>query len=213
MKRLLLIIFGLSIGTNVFAQNLPDLFNKDIQVTWLGIDYSQAKIIGEWSQFNGAGDYSPGEVRDKYYPAWNNLILTESAKYNLKEMIRQDDINIDIGMVMERNAAVSRRDLEAYSAPNYTADQIQEFVSSYDLSGKSGIGMVFINEHMSKNTENAVFHLVLLDLSSKQILIHEEVTARPRGFGIRNYWAGAIYKFMEEIRTKHYPRWKKEYGR
>lgn len=87
---------------------MPDVFKKDIQITWLGIDYSHPKIIGEWSQFNGAGDYTPGEVRDKYYPAWNNLILAESEKYNLKEMIRQDDINIDIGMILERNAAVSQ---------------------------------------------------------------------------------------------------------
>jgi hypothetical protein len=127
-------------------------------------------------------------------------------------MIRQDEIIIDIDMVMNRNAAVSRRELESYNAPNYTPEQIQEFVTSYELSGKLGIGMVFITEYMSKNSEDAVYHFVLLDIETKHILIHEEINARPRGFGIRNYWAGSIFSMMEDVRKNRYNRWKSKYG-
>ena len=169
-------------------------------------------MIGEFSQFNGAGDYTGSEVRDKYYPGWNRLILEESDKYNLRELIRQDDVLIDIDMVMDRNAAVGRRDLEGHNPPNYKPEDIAQFVSEYDLSGKSGIGMVMIIEYFSKYTEDAVIHFVLLDLSSKDVLLHEEIKSTPRGFGIRNYWAGAIYKTMIEIRRNLYPRWKSKFG-
>lgn len=212
MKSTTLLFALLFVALFAPGQSLADVFNNDTKITWLGIDYSQAKLIGEWSQFNGAGDYSPAEVRDKYFPAWNHLLLEEAEKYDLKDMIRQDDIYIDIGMVMERNSAVSRRDLESYNPPNYTAEQIQGFVSSYDLEGKSGIGMVLINEYMSKHTDDAVYHFVLLDLATKNVLLHEKISSTPRGFGIRNYWGGSIYHLIQDVEKNYYARWKHEYG-
>ena len=195
-----------------YSQTIHDFFNKDIQVTWLGLDYSNCKIIGEWSQFMGAGDYGAAEIRDKFFPAWNHLVLSEPEKYSLKSMIRQEDIFNDIGMIMTKNAGTSLRNLEAYNPPNYDLDQIQEFVSSYDLEGKSGIGMVFINECLSKYEEVGVYHFVVLDMATKKILLHQKCRGEPFGFGIRNYCAGSLNDVMQQIRETHYPRWRREYS-
>jgi hypothetical protein len=127
-------------------------------------------------------------------------------------MIRQDDIYFDIGMIMDRNAEVSMRQLESYRPPNYSTEDIQNFVSSYVLERKTGIGMVFISEYMSKYTNDAVFHFVMLDLETRQILIHQACKVEPFGFGIRNYWAGAILEVIEKIRDVHYPKWRRQHG-
>lgn len=212
MKYLITSLFLLFTSLSFYSQSISDLFNKDIQITWLGIDFAQTKIIGEWAHFGGAGNQGVGDIRDKYFPAWNNLILSESSKYNLKSMIRQDDIYIDIGMVMDRNAEVSMRQLESYNPPNYSTEDIQNFVSSYVLERKTGIGMVFISEYMSKYTNDAVFHFVMLDLETRQILIHQACKVEPFGFGIRNYWAGSILDLIEIIRDVHYPKWRRLHG-
>ena len=212
MKYLITTLFLLFTSLSFHAQSISDLFNKDIQITWLGIDYSQTKIIGEWTHFGGAGNQGVGDIRDKYFPSWNNLIISESDKYNLKGMILQDDIYIDIEMIMDRNAEVSMRQLAAYNPPNYSAEDIQNFVNSYELEDKTGIGMVFISEYMSKYTDDAVFHFVILDLETKQILIQQACKVKPFGFGIRNYWAGAILDVIEKIRDVHYPRWRRQHA-
>lgn len=212
MRIILTISFLISTCVVSFSQGLYEVFNSDIQITWLGVDYSQAKMIGAWSHFNGAGEQGPEEIRDKYYPAWNNLILEESDKYNISNMIRQDDIIYDIDIVMARNADVSIQSMEANEPPFYNKEYIQGVIDSYDLDGKSGTGIVFINEYMSKSSENAVFHFVLLDMSSKKILLYQKCWVEPFGFGIRNYWAGSILNVMKQIRKSHYKRWKKQFS-
>lgn len=212
MRKFLVILSISLFCITGYSQSIQEFFNKDIQVTWLGLDYTNCKIIGEWSQFNGAGEYGASEIRDKYFPAWNHLVLSEPDKYDLKSMIRQENIYIDIEMIMSKNAEVSIRNLEAYNPPNYDLDQIQEFVKNYDLDGRSGLGMVFINEYMSKYENFAVFHFVLLDMSTKEILLHQKCKGEPRGFGIRNYWAGSLHEVMGQIRKTHYPKWKRKYA-
>ena len=211
MRYLITSLFLLFTSLTFYSQSIPDLFNKDVQITWLGIDFAQTKIIGEWAHFGGVGQQGVGDIRDKYFPGWNNLILSESDKYNLKSMMRQDDIYIDIGMIMDRNAEVSIRQLESYNPPNYSTEDIQNFVSSYELESKAGIGMVFISEYMSKYTNDALFHFVMLDLETRQILIHQACKVQPFGFGIRNYWAGSILDLIENIRDVHYPKWSRQY--
>lgn len=51
-----------------------------------------------------------------------------------------------------------------------------------------------------------------MDMRTKEILIHERFTAKPRGFGIRNYWAGSINRIMKEIKNDKYEKWKHRYS-
>jgi hypothetical protein len=66
---------------------------------------------------------------------------------------------------------------------------------------------------MNKTLNEAYFHIVIFRLSDNEILIHERLRGEPIGMGLRNYWAGALYKVMEQVEKKHYMQWKKTYSK
>lgn len=192
-----------------YSQNREDLFSSnDVKISWLGIDFSHVQLIGDFSQFFSAGEKSTVQIRDEFFPKWNDLILSEPEKYDIKGMLRKGNINYDINMIMEINSKSALEDMESYNTPNYTIDSIKSIVATYDIKNKNGIGILFIAESLNKNSEEAYFHFVALNMVTKELLIHERLRGEPRGFGLRNYWAGAIYGIIKDIKKVHYKNWK-----
>jgi len=194
------------------SQTIKDLFlSSDVKVSWLGIDFSHVKLIGDFSEFGEAGSKNTAQIRDQYFTGWNNLVLAEPQKYDIKGMLREGDINNDIEMVMDINAKTNLKDMESYNTPKYSKDNIKEFVHEYDLKNKEGIGVLFIAECLNKNAEEAIFHFVAINMHTGEILLQERLSGKPKGFGLRNYWAGALYSIIKDIKTKEYIKWKNEY--
>jgi len=69
MKKLLFFVCCLLLATTSFAQKKPDLFDANQTVTWLGLDFSQMKFIGEATQWKDAGEITNSQLRDKFVPA------------------------------------------------------------------------------------------------------------------------------------------------
>ncbi len=195
------------------AQSASDLFVNGTKISWLGIDFSHTKLIGGFDQVQGALPQSPMEIRNDYFPAWNKLIINEAKKYDINAMLRKDNVRYDIDMVMRLNATAPLGDMEAYNAPDYSKDDIKKFVKEYKIENKEGIGIVFVNECLNKAREEAIFHVVVLNMATNEILIYERVKGKPQGFGLRNFWAGAIYSAIKQVRNKHYNEWKTIYSK
>jgi len=215
MKKIVATLFCSLIILSLSAQKAEDLFSSGTKVTWLGLDFSHIKLIGEFSQVGGAGDASPQAIKNTFFPAWNMLIVNEQKKYDVKGMIKKEEIGYDIDMMMALNAKtpVDSMESSSYTNPNYTIDNIKKFVSKYNLEGKNGIGIAFIVESFNKPAEEAYIHFVALNMSTKEVLIHQRIKGKPMGFGLRNYWAGAIYNVIKDIRGDYYKTWKLEYGK
>lgn len=195
------------------AQSVSDLFKQsDTRITWLGVDFSHVKLIGNFSEFADAGQKSTYQIRNNYFPGWNYLILDEPNKYDLKGMLRKGNLNYDLDIVSKLNANAALEDMETYNAPNYTTQDISNFVSQYSTAGKDGLGVVFIAEALNKNAVEAWFHFVVINMKTKEVLITQRLRSEPIGFGLKNYWAGAIYKTIKEIRDSRYHALKAEYG-
>ena len=213
MKKIFLGLFLLSIGfTKIgFCQSKSDLFKKSsVPIVWLGVDFSHVKLIGDFSQFFNAGEKSTNEIRDRYFTEWNQLILSEPAKYNLEGMLRKDAIQMDIEMIEQLNLTTPLENLEASNTPKYNLDSIKRFVSAYNIASAEKIGIAFIAESLNKNKKEAYFHFIAINLNNKEILVHERLRGEPAGFGLRNYWAGSIYRIMKDIEKIYYKKWKKE---
>jgi hypothetical protein len=75
---------------------------------------------------------------------------------------------------------------------------------------KEGLGLSFIIESFDKPNARASLWVVFFDIESKKILLSKHCVGKPVGFGIRNYWAGAIRHIMNEIRYCKYRKWNKE---
>lgn len=204
--RTITTLFLLLFVNIVFAQKVQDLFTaSDTKVTWLGIDFSNVKLIGDFEGKN------PIEIKERFFPAWNRLILDEREKYDIRGMLRKEKLGYNLDMISSINAKAPAEELEVYDAVTYEKADIQKFVSKYKPEDKSGIGIVFVAEALNKSANEGWFHVVAINLSNNQILMHERMNGKPKGFGLRNYWAGAVYNIIKEIKETKYNQWKLEY--
>lgn len=209
MRIFIVSIAFILLSQTVSSQVIQDLFRvSEYKVSWLGIDFSHVKLIGGFTQFSGAGTQSVVDVRNNFFPAWNNLVLSEPDKYDIKGMLRKGEITYDISMIMNLNANCPVEEMEGQNTPNYSKEDIQKFVSSYPIENKSGIGVLLVAESLNKNAQEGYFHFVVINLSTKEVLFQERMRGEPTGFGLKNYWAGSYYRIMKDIRDSYYQKWK-----
>jgi hypothetical protein len=195
----------------MFGQQVADLFNKsDVKITYLGIDYSQVKLIGSFNQFAEAGATGPKLIKSKYFDSWNNLVINESKKYDIAWILRKETINSDIVEISELNSKTGLETIEAENTPNYTTDFIKNYVSKYNFSIKEGFGIVFIAESLNKNNQEGILHFVVFNLKTNEVVIQERLIEPAGGIGLRNYWARTIFEAIRELQEDKYKIWKKK---
>ncbi|WP_343690208.1 hypothetical protein [Chitinophaga sp.] len=203
---LLLTLFLLcSTGLHSYAQNLKEFFaNTSTPLTYLGVDFSLAKIQGEAA--------TATEIKEKFEPI-NSVIITEAKKYDIPGALKRSTpvINdLDAVNKLNGNANVAGMKTDNVSdLGKVTPEDVAKHVKTYNLSGKKGIGLVFVVDGMSKTDKEASMYAVLLDMGTKKVLNAEKLTGKAKGFGFRNYWAYPIYKVLETISTDRYKDWAK----
>ncbi len=209
MKNIYVISFILLLAQASYAQNAQDLFTPEVPVTWLGIDYSHCKLIGNFAEFADAGRKSTWQIRDSYFPKWNAIIMNEPEKYDVRGMLRRGDMTFDLDMVTSLNAQTPLAEMEVFTPVIYTAEDIQSFVNQYQFKDKTGIGIVLICESLNKNLPEAWYHFAAVDMGSGTVLLHERLRGQPSGIGLRNYWANSIHYVIRNIQEYYYWEWKK----
>lgn len=201
-------------STFLFGQKVDDLFKQsDTEIVWLGVDFSKVQLVGDFSQFADAGKKSTVDIKDRYFPGWNGLILNERDKYDIKGMLRKEKLTYSIDMVSNLNSTAATEEMETDNPRKFSTQEIEEHVRTYNWESKNGIGIVFIAEVLNKAETEAWFHFAAIDLSTKTVLLTERMRGTPAGIGLRNYWAGAIYDVVKEIKNKKYKDWKSKYSR
>jgi hypothetical protein len=209
-KRLsFLFVLLISFGA-VSAQTKSDVFNKDTEITWLGLDFSNAKFLGDREKFGSESDVK------HLFTAWNELILNESDKFNVAKAVDRSKVTNAIDVTTARNAEVDVQAIFTDNQKDYLHIQpsdIEGIVSSFDFKGKTGIGLVFIVESFSKPNEEGSMYVTFVNMGSKELLFSERLVAEPKGFGMRNFWAGCIYGVLTKMQKKEFGNWKKKYYR
>lgn len=212
MKKNLIIFTLLLSALEAQTQTLNEFFTRsDIKVTYLGIDFSHVKLIGNFSEFLDAGKRNVMEIRDVYFYKWNRVVLDEREKFDLPAMLRKHEVYYDIDMILEVNARTPLEDMESYNALRYSEDDIRQFISNYDLGGKSGLAIVYIAESLNKSNDEAFFHFVILDMDSKQVVFQRRLRGEPNGFGLRNFWINSLYRIINDTRYYYFNEWKYKY--
>lgn len=209
-KRLSFLFVLLASFGAVCAQTKSDVFNKDTEITWLGLDFSNAKFLGDREKFGSESDVK------HLMTAWNQLILNEPAKYNVAKAVDRSTITNAIDVTTDRNAEVDVQAIFTDEQKDYLHIQpsdIDGIVSSFDFKGKTGIGLVFIVETFSKPNEEGSIYVTFVNMGSKELLFSERLTAEPKGFGMRNFWAGCVYGVLTKMQKKEFGNWKKKYYR
>lgn len=208
MKKLLLFACLVLNAGFAFADNsMADLFNGKTKLTFLGLDFTQAKYVGR------VGFTDPAAIQNQYIASWNNLIEMEPKKFSLQKAFElpDDQYASKVEDMIKFNKAANVADNITEDEAMLTEDQVKKSVSKYALSEKDGVGLVYVVESLSKTAEKMTVWATFIDLSTKKVLYTEKVEGKAAGFGFRNYWAGAVYKINQAIDSKLYKKWSKTY--
>jgi len=197
------------ISTTSYSQNLKDvLTNSETPITYLGVDFSKAKLLAPGN---------PDEIRNRLYTAINYVVINEPKKYDIKGAFHKSVVTNDITAVNAKNEKANINDILSTNSADFNRfreNDIAAIVKDLDLSGKQGVGLVFVMEAMQKidkDAEAAVW-ATLIDMKTKKVLITERIVSKAGGIGFRNYWATTIKNTIETIEKKKYKEWQSKYS-
>lgn len=215
MKKFILSLTLIYSSSFFIAQNTASDFLQGDEIVWYGLDFSQAKFIGAFDQGAGAAPVTGEELKSKYIPAWNLLILNESAKYDLKRTFKKTSVFNDLSIVDKINSKIDADKIMSFNEYKFKdADEtINNIVKGYSLGEKKeGIGVVFIVESFNKGQQQGTVYVTIFDIKTKKVLIKEKIIGKSGGIGMRNYWAKSIFNAMIQVEKVHYKKWKKNNG-
>jgi hypothetical protein len=211
MKLSKVLLFGiLLVAFPALSQTKSDVFMKDIPVTWLGLDFTSAKLIGDRERLGSESD-----VRH-LLDAWNDLILAEQDKFDVAKAIGRAKVDNVIDVTKQHNAELDVMSMFSDNERDYLhikVSDVEEIIAGYDFKDLSGIGLMFNVESFNKiNVEGSVW-ITFINLGTKEVLFTERLVAPPSGMGMRNYWAGCLYEIITKIRKKEFEMWRKKHYR
>lgn len=181
-----------------------DIFLTD-EITFFGLDFSSCRLIGTH------GFTNPADICNRYFKAWNSLFYKEQVKFNLHSFFIKKSVRYNSIIVESRNKVddpYSIRIMDNYEIPS---EKIEEIIGEYNTTGlEAGIGVVFIVESLNSIIKKGIFHLVYFDIANRKALLDIKLSGKPFGLGIRNFWMGAVYDVLKQIRSNT-PRWKSKY--
>lgn len=198
-KLFVLSVVVLSMWTmNAHAQKLKNFFeNKDSSFTWLGVDFTQARLIGDAAAKTDA-------IVDKEFTAINQVIVNEEKKYDVPGAFHRTKYRTSIGIVNKRNEAINGDALLSDDSDDFERlkpEDITKLVKSYDFAGKTGIGVMMVMEGMSKTAKSASMYLTIVDMDRKNVLMTERFIGKGQkiSFGWRNYWLATIKDALDNV--------------
>lgn len=193
--------------SSLSAQSLSDVFDNSKRLVWYGLDFSKAKMIGT------EGFSDPYKIVNYYFTNWNELVNTESDKYNVREVMHRRDMEYVLSPVRARNDKVDSGILVQGHLNKVTEDDVVKAVKSLDLTGEGdGIGMYMVVENFDKPAEKGNYWVVFFSISSKAIIHMQKIDGPASGFGFRNYWARSFKGVLEKIENRYYRKWRKQAG-
>ena len=191
------------------AQSVSGVFDPSTPVTWLGLDFTNAKFIGDRDKY--------GSLSDVRYllKSWNDLMENEKDKYDVGKPFKKPKIEYRLDITRDHNDELDvtemlTGDQSLYSHVN--ADDVRAIVKSYDFKGLRGIGVMFIVESFSKTSQKGAVWVTFIALDTNEVLFTERMEGPPGGSGVRNYWAGAIVDILKRIEKKDFELWRKKYN-
>ena len=167
-------------------------------ITWLGLDFSQAKFIGSPSQVKGGGNITNTQFRDKYTVSWNSMIINEPRKYDVAGMVHRPDIKYAQQITAKANRSIQKEFFGSNASDfrRLNEKMIGDLVQRYDFQNQKGTGVLIFVEGMSPGQGEAGGWVTMVDMNTKKVLSTTFRTGKAGGFGFTNYWAKSWANIM-----------------
>ncbi len=207
-RTLTLFIIAATLAQPVFSQSLKEFFgSSETKALYLGIDFTQAKLIDDATA-------NEMDIRDRQYNGINDLVVTETKKFDFNGAFHKTNIDHDLGFVAKRNTKADAEKIKSTNTSDFhrfkDADVVS-LVKGFDFGDKSGLGILFVVEAMSKSAKATAFWVTFVDMKAKKVLLTERIEAKTSmAFGFRNYWASSVKNLLDIIEDKKYKEWKEK---
>lgn len=209
MKKLIpLFIIALFMGSNIQAQNVKDVFDRNSKIVFLGLDFTKVKIIGEPAS-------KTNDIVDRQFTLINQKFVNERKKFDLNKVFNKPNLSTAIGMVNKRNEAIDPDKLLSEDSEDYqrlAPNDIDALVKNFDYDGKTGTGLLFVVEGYNKTKKELSVYVTYINMDNKSVIFTERVTGDlGAGFTYANYWLSGFKSLMDNIEKKHFKAWKSKY--
>ncbi|MDG1849231.1 MAG: hypothetical protein P8I82_01895 [Flavobacteriales bacterium] len=205
MKKYILIFLISIIPINFLnAQDLKDvLFKASYGLDFVGLDFSSVKFIGNKKEY---GD--PVRLKNEFIPNWNNLFYSQKEKYNIEKEFGKNKVNYLVGNMIEANAILDENYMfSIIPVKGFDAKKIQKIVNRYKFNYENEVGVSLIVHSFDKPSKTATIYVVWFNTKTLKVIKSVRRQVTPKGFGFRNYWAGAIFytiKNMKKVLKKQH---------
>ncbi len=194
--------------TSLSAQNKADVFDPNVPITWLGLDYSLTQFVGVHDA-TSTHTITNEEFRDRYTLELNQLMIDQSKKFDFAKATHRVIVKNAPDVTGDANKALNKfffiKDPNGYiPITKYT---IITTVKNYDFKNNLGIGLIFFTDEMNKNTALSSVWVTFVDMQSKTVLFTKFMTGKANGFGFRNYWANPYYHIIKDM-ASDFDSWK-----
>ncbi|CAA6813139.1 MAG: Unknown protein [uncultured Aureispira sp.] len=203
--KLLWIAFYLVITSFSYGQDVSEFFTSlEAEVEFVGLDFSQVKMVGLSTR------NTSDEVQGDCFRAWNDLLLQERRKYDVKRAFMKRKIFYNFDMLNRLNKKIKPLEIQTDLSPqSFSTKKLQLLVDRYDTNEmKSKYGLSFVVHSLNQFRERAYIYVVVFDVATKKILFSAQTSGDAGGFGFRNYWARTVYNILGNIRDYKFRTWK-----
>lgn len=189
MKKLIFFLF-LTSSLLAFGQK-SDALKEISSIKFYGVDYSMARVYG--------AKESPTQFKNVFGEI-NELFLSQPKKYNVSKFTGKQVEAVSLEAVNQVNSKINTRDLETTNS-EYTlnAAQITQTIQQFPLAKEPGTGLVLVAKLLSKVANNGSYQAVYFNTETKEIIDSFPINGKSAGFGLRNFWAGSVYKALKKI--------------
>lgn len=182
------------------AQTMAEVLNNKCDVTWIGLDFSEAHFVP-------AVEFAEVQANvDLALIKWNNLLEQEPAKFDLGAALGSTRTKNNTSFIQAANNGFSENDLLQRTTEPLDPNKIPAMLKRYTTEGE-GVGAVFIVESFDKTQVKATFHVTFFNMATKEMIFTERISGKPMGFGMRNYWAGAVSDVLKNIKKSYAQAW------
>jgi hypothetical protein len=207
--RIIITILSFVLVYPAFCQTKSEVFDPNVEITWLGLDFSGAKFIGDRERLGSESD-----IRH-LLEALNELLIKEADKFNVAAALKKKKVEENIAVTIQHNTeldVLSMISADGKDHVHLNPGAVEEIISRYDFKGKASIGLIFNVESFNKLIEEGSFWITFVNMGTKEVMFTERLTAPPSGFGMRNFWAGSVNGILAKIKKKEFENWRKKHG-
>lgn len=202
MKYIIVLIVLTSFTLNTRAQQSETEALSTKEVAFLGVDFSQFRLLDIFGFVDRNGKAKCAALRYKYYESWNEVFLIEQSKFNTEELLLVSKSKLTIQKSKELNTKIN---IDTCLIDNLeyqiSEAEVQEVINNYVGAAEKEVSVIIVAESISKKLEKGKHIIVYFNTKTGKILLSKKYEASPTGYGFDNYWINTIHKCLEQHRS------------